>query len=132
MSILDPNYDHELHFSDFVDIKSVEWNPAFFDINKISKLQADTHMVDGTFEDSFQELQRELIDNEVITYRENVCGVLWRAISKYMVGVDLHDSRHIYMPDLIEHHGELVFSIWDEYQREYAYTLKFSTGSLNY
>ena len=50
MGILNSKYDVNIHFSDLVDIESHSWNDSFFDQSKLSPIQIESRMVDGTFE----------------------------------------------------------------------------------
>lgn len=134
MSLLDTKYDIELYFSDLVNVIKHDWNTSFFDLKALSIIQLETGMVDGTFEGVYHELLAAYYDESSTRY-ENMANILFKAISKYLKqDKGSKRPRHIYMPGiaLIGGYGNIstyptyAFTIWDDYQREYAFEMKFS------
>lgn len=131
MGILSPTYDADLHFSDLVEVISHSWNPTMFNLDKLSATQLESHMVDGTFEPYWYELLAAYYD-ETMTRLDNMSLVLYGVLSKYLK----HDEnskrpRHIYMPNVSQPHrfansSSFLFTVWDDYQREYVFEMSFT------
>ena len=130
MGILDSKYDVNIHFSDLVEVTSHTWNPVFFEIQKLSPVQLETHMVDGTFEKVWPEFLVTYYE-EVYTRDENMAQILFRAISPFLkYDLNTKRPRHIYMPSIVmsgwyKGMESYSFTIWDDYQREYVFEMKF-------
>lgn len=128
MSILDPSYNCDLHFSDLAFVYSRCWNEAFFELSKLSKIQLESQAIDGTFEGIWDELLAEFA-SETHTRFDNMANILYKAIAPYLKQDPVHGTRpvHIYMPDCFERNdGDLVFRIWDDLQRECVFEMRFS------
>ena len=131
MGILSPTYDAELHFSDLVDVISHNWNPTMFDLNKLSDLQLETHMINGTFEKVWPKILMAYYE-ETHTRPENIAYTIFYAIAPYLKqDTDTKRPRHIYIPNIspttqFGNTSTFLFTIWDDYQREYAFEMLFS------
>ena len=130
MGILDSKYDVNIHFSDLVEVISHTWNPTFFELQKLSPVQLESHMVDGTFENVWPEFLATYYE-EVYTRDENMAQILFWAISPFLKhDLNTKRPRHIYIPSIVMsgwrgNTEAYSFTIWDDYQREYVFEMKF-------
>lgn len=129
MGILSPTYNYDLHFSDLVEVRQHKWNCAFFEVNALSRTQLESGMVDGTFEQSWSSILAEYY-SETHTRIENICHIMYEAISKYLKHDIGKRPRNIYMPSLTPHPipgspTVYMFNIWDDIQREWVFELSF-------
>lgn len=129
MGILDSKYNAELYFSDLVEVVAHNWNPAFFELQKLSPMQLESHMVNGTFEGVWPEVLTAFHEG---AHKDHIANIMYRAISPYLKqDVDIKQPTNIYMTTLTEigpRCGDEVysFSIWECCRRESVFEVKFS------
>lgn len=95
------------------------WNDSFFYIDKLSPLQLQTQMVDGTFEEAYPRLLCFATD-ETFTWLENMSNLLFEALAPFMKGGPLHrytpGTQFSFLPSIKKY--MYAFTVWDDYQRE--------------